>query len=280
MGTITYSNNVKVITGTHRTSTGVDWAYRAIVIPAEAIFKAVFYRPSATTVENIEGDIVFNWSPFTASGPRFGLRINNVTIKPWSTEAMPFPWWTSDNRAFINHPQAIFNAALNAAQGFRYLIENGVRNVNPSADWSFRAARRLIAANAEGDTILVSVKGISGQEQGLTLYECCDLLFSLGLGVTTAADGDSGGSTQDYIKIDGVKQVFRGDASAVINVPVYGVIKLTSPTTGGTIPEPPPDEPPPPPPPPVMTSHNMIADFDAEGNVTEVFVDGVKFVRP
>lgn len=240
MGTTTYNLGIQTILDTY-----FGWGFRAVRIPAAAISKAAMYRPPATSVENVQGDLVFNFCPFLSTGPYLGLKVNGAVLVNYSEiDFNPFIGWGADNKLVINHQRAIFNTLPNAAQGFRYLLQNGVVNPLASSDWKFKAARRLVATNAVGDTILVTTKGVSGQEVGLDLFQACDLLKSLPWGIVWAVDGDSGGSAQDCLVVDGQRNIYRGDDKTVVAVPGYGIIKTIAPITAGTVVPPPVDPPP------------------------------------
>lgn len=237
MTTTTYANNVKVITGN---MIGLD--YRVVSIPATAI-KTASYVNQTAFAEEIPGDIVFNLVPFNLSTylPTKGVRVGGKTLFPYHAYE-PFGAWRTDKKLVIYHPQASFNSYANACQGFRYLIENGVKNPKwddssgSIAAWSGKHARRALATNAAGDTVIITTKG-SGDTVGMTLHQLVDLAFALQLGITMMFDGDSGSSTQDYIRVNGLPQLWQGDVTGRRKVPVFGVITLNTPLAGT---EPPP----------------------------------------
>jgi hypothetical protein len=249
-----YSNGVEV-----RTGRVFDSDYRVIRVPATSIKSATLWKGMpAAQVANIIGDVVFNFSPFSTTNyaPNLGLKINTLIYHAY-VDFNPWIAWSS-NKLVINHTKSGgFNTMATVAQGFRYIMQNGVKNPNSNADWNPLEPRRLIATNAAGDTIIISVKGRSTTNAGISLHQAYDLAVSLNLGIITMLDGDSGSSVQDYIRVDSTPDIFRG-VESINQVPVYGVINLNLPTMSDGATEPPP------PPPTVSWPDKLVAFSGSE----------------
>lgn len=244
MQEINYANGVRVIT---------DYQYgsnlQIIVVPKSAIRTATFWKAKTSSgcelVQNVEGDIVFNFTPFNPANciPNLGIKINGVTIQPY-VNYNPWAAWEGDMSLTIHHQKTQFNSKPTVSQAFRYIVENGAKNPNTSSAWDDLHPRRLLANTQAGSTVIVSVKGRDAENRGCTLHELADLCLNHDAfhfdPIVMAIDGDSGSSVQGYY-LEGPPQIFLGTWPADQSpVSVFGIIKLHEPLDGGVTPPPPP----------------------------------------
>lgn len=237
---IVYSNGVNVIIDRLNEH---SW-YRAVIIPPSAIKSANMFKPAGCRlVEDVAGDLVFNFSPFNSPcTPNMGVRVNGIEYQIYDGLSQgsfaPFFWWDESGRLNIDHRKTVWKTLTSALQGWRYLVQNGIKNPNASSAWDIRNPVRCVGRFPDGSTVLLSVAGRGYLDSpGATLHECAALLMQMGCDY--ALDGDGGGSVSDVLRYsDGSADVFRG-TDEKRGVPAGGVIKLQTPLDA-TAPPPPP----------------------------------------
>jgi hypothetical protein len=242
-----------------------------VIVPNTAI-RAAQYMLAPTTLgdlaQNIPGHIVWNATPFANGRPNLGLRISNRSITPY-VEFNPFAGWATDKTLTIGHRQPSFEALSNVSQGWRYIIELGVKNarwddtLNSRAAWDAIVPRQIIAKTTAGYTVLLSVKGRDPENRGATLHEIATILLTHPVFATNrivmAVDMDGGYSMQTVYRVDQQSRIFANTRQD--KVLVFGVIWLnTELTSTEPTPEPPPPapDPTPEPPPPAGTTREFI----------------------
>jgi len=273
--TETFPNGVKITTGREYNSD-----YETIIIPPTAISSATLnYNGSCKKGQVLDGDVIFNWSPFWACNDvNTGLKIDGKEVAPYNTNSFA-PWisWDSNGVLVIEFNANLWKNRSTAGQGFRYIIQDGVKNPrwnfsNSSiVAWSETHPRTFVGKLYDGSTVIVVVRGRDSLNKGWTLHE--GAAFGLLLGLRQMVDGDGGASSQVVVKYsDAPINVFWGVNSENRSVPVFGVIKLKQKLSTGVIVEPPP----PPPPPPVGDDifYSFVGDItivlkDSSGNIIQ-----------
>lgn len=268
MGIIVYNNGV--------TSEGWNeygFQIHAMVIPPDAIDVAsFFYTPGqgnlAENLVNNDLKIFFNFHPFSFKTMQTTLG-NKINGKEYSPYKQWNPWleWDSSKRAIINHVERQWKNTINAAQGFRYIFDKGIKNQNFNSEWDQRYARQVVANDVDGRTIILTTTG-ERPSGGLTLHEVAAILTNWvadGHGpspIYNALDCDSGHSAQIAYMANGEMTLFTGPVAGDRNQSVgWGFIRLKASLTSNGTPEPPPVEPPPVEPPPEPPPTNGFPDY-------------------
>jgi hypothetical protein len=246
MQTTTYANGV-VEVADYRYASSI----RILIVPPDAIQSAVFWRPTTADkrdkVQNVEGDIVFNFTPFNLSTGVPNVGVRGINLKFEYKQFNPFGGWNEAWEMVVHHKESIYNTLLNVSQGFRYVIENGVKNPNwelGGTVWDDLHPRRLLAATKSGKTVIVSVAGRDVDQRGMSLHEAAELFLTHDAfhsdPIQMAIDGDGGSSVQDYLLEGDTKKIFLGvPPSDQRSVSVFGIIKFKQPITGPVEPPPP-----------------------------------------
>ena len=214
--------------------------FQTIIIPPAAIQSTGWrYVDTCGRAESVDADIVFNWSPFARCNLlNEGLKIGGGEVKPYDqVNYAPFAYWQT-NLLKIDHSLKTWRGIFHAAQGWRYIIQDGVKNsrwsasASSAAAWGVRDARQFLAARADGATIIVSTR------DGWTLHEAAAYAIDT-LHASFMIDGDGGGSVQTAIRYaDAHRDIFQGTGEKRY-VPVFGYVNLKQDLSGGTTPPPP-----------------------------------------
>ncbi|HUV92700.1 MAG TPA: GH25 family lysozyme, partial [Anaerolineales bacterium] len=199
-----FSNGVTVIAGDLH-----DSNVRTVIIPYASMRMAGFAYSAGKCVqaESLDGfDFVANFTPFNVLTCRvnLGLRANGLPYEDYHNYN---PYLVLDGKPFISHVARQFKNYKTVSQGFRYLVENGFKNHNANSDWDEKAARRLVGTKPNGDLVIITVAPVS-YPGGWDLHQAAE--YGISLGCDMLIDGDSGRSTQDYLLINGSKDVFWG----------------------------------------------------------------------
>lgn len=199
---------------------------QAVIIPPSAIKIITWkYYNTCTQVGDVEGDFVYNSTPFNTSNcyPREGLRINGNNIVSYLTYD-PFVAFYN-NLTYIGHSEKDYNKYNTVSQFWRYVIEKGVKG-KTSPSWDLINPCRLIGRLPNGSHVVVSVKGRDINNRGINLHEATKI--GLDLGCDYMVHGDSGESTNSYLRVNGEKDFFSG-VSTPDEVAVVGVVTFNEP---------------------------------------------------
>lgn len=228
METIVYSNGVEISTGRQ-----FDSDVQVVKIPKESILKARYVLESGgALVTAISGDIVSNFTPFNTINfkPNLGLRIGGVEKEPYH-DYNPYLGWLGDDAAVLTHVKRQFKNYAECSQGFRYVIEHGEKYHSPTPDWDELEPRQFVGKTPAGHTVIISAKGRSTGQRGLTLHEGAEI--GLQYGCDYMMDVDSGSSVQTMTRfLDGTTEVFSG-VTTLSPVPVFLSIALNEPLNSG-----------------------------------------------
>jgi len=224
-----------------------------LIIPPSAIEIASFYYQAgvghvAEELVNNEYKVFFNFTPYDFSDlqANVGLKIDGTA---YHTYVNYNPWlsWIG-NQVSIDHRAGQWKYKTTASQGWRYIFENGAK-ANTSSAWDQRVARRVVAGDQDGNTIIFTSTG-DRPEGGLTLHEVADIFSRWvmdlhgAVPIHNALDGDSGHSAQIAFMADNALNVFSGPEPNNRNQPpAWGYIRLKTPLITKDEPTPPDPEP-------------------------------------
>lgn len=163
----------------------------AAIGDARVEFKAGECRP----ISAIEGDIVSNGGAFDATNCLpIGLLSTHGTLMSHQADSEPALGFHADHAPDIDHRESDWPDAIGLK---RYVVVNGSLSSNTSPAWEPREPRKIFGVKANGDLVILSVKGREDTQLGHDLYMAGRTMIEFG--AVTAADGDGGKSVQDRI---------------------------------------------------------------------------------
>jgi len=205
-----------------------DTDYKTILIPSQAIQNVSFLADgNCHTIDEVSGDFVFNWTPSAVGAciPNMGVKVDGTELYQFDG-TNPFIAWEASNMAYVSHSKTVWNGAITASQGYRYIIKGGVKGTTSSA-WDNLEPRRLVGGFANGDTVVISTQGRSASQRGWTLHEAAE--YGLSIGLDFLIDGDSGKSVGDITNYgDGTSNWFSG-TGANEPLPVIAIVNFKEP---------------------------------------------------
>lgn len=164
--------------------------------------------PGRYTAESVAGHIVANGGDFDMTtyvpvglyivdGRQYAPQTNwqpALSIDPDGTYAithLPIPAWGIGDAVALK----------------RYIVQGGAVAPNQSDAWGAKEPRTIYGVKANGDLLILAVRGRSSANAGHTLYEAAATIIEFGAWV--AGDGDGGDSTQVRVGSD----LFTGTTS-------------------------------------------------------------------
>lgn len=206
--------------------------YRIIFVESSAIDWVQFIADETChkISEPWNAHIAFNATPSPVGACKdigFGVRSEGIELYPLNDRWNPFFGWDPRNECFIGHKKEQWPDLEVATQGYRYIVDRGLKGVTSDA-WDLRAPRRVLCEMYNGDTVIFSSKGRTLQERGMTLHEVADFLMNE-VHVYSAIDLDSGRNVNDWINIGdetGDNKLYFSGTGDDEPIPVVGLIKL------------------------------------------------------
>jgi hypothetical protein len=169
---------------------------RVIEIDKTAIKSAVV-TPHGTCrrIEDIAGDVVTNGGDFDMTSCRaVGLLVASGAKLSPQADAEPALGFNADGSPEISNTKTSWPNAVGLK---RFLVIDGALNPNPSDAWATREPRNIMGVKANGDLLLLSVKGRQAGQLGHDLYQAAKTMLEFG--AVVAGDGDGGSSVQSRV---------------------------------------------------------------------------------
>jgi GH25 family lysozyme M1 (1,4-beta-N-acetylmuramidase) len=157
-------------------------------------------RKTSDVAKELNAQIAVNMDAWNELAPYYplGYAASNGVVYSDRRIGVPFLNISKDQKLSISHNNY---SGYNAASGFRYIVQNGVKSSYLSGSdvqYIERHPRRAVGIIDENNLVLIATDGRSSQNAGITLSEAADIL--LRFGVKTGFDNDSGGSTSLYVE--------------------------------------------------------------------------------
>lgn len=153
-------------------------------------------------IADVAGDVVSNGGAFdSVNCLPIGLLVSKGVTVSHQADAEPALGFRSDNVAEISH---ILKGWPNAVGLKRYIVVNGSISPNTSDAWNARDPRTIYGVKANGDLVILSVKGREDGQAGHDLFQAARTMIEFH--AMTAGDGDGGKSTQARV----AGEVFTG----------------------------------------------------------------------